>query len=311
MGIRGLATYLRTKVPESRKRLVFGPAGQVWGVDCSSLLYRAKAANLSPITVFASLIVRMRRAGVEPIIVFDGKPPAAKGAVLEQRRAVRAVTTQKITELTAAAEKAAPIERAVLERQILDLQSKAPSVSHSERDDLKRFFYGAGVLFVSALGEADDLLGVLARDGIIQAVVSTDMDMLARGIQRLIVPETQDASVLTEILLEPILKRLGLTVDQFVAACVYMGSDYTPADYRTVPAPFAVEKARTVPLDPVGLGARTSLLGIGQTVDGLLPDQQKAKWAAGWPAAEVATIDAFRQAEGWPMDWIGPLMRAS
>ena len=141
----------------------------------------------------------MRRGGVEPIVVLDGKPPPAKGAVLEQRRTVRAATTQKIAELATKVEAAAPIERAVIEKQIADLQAKAPTVSHSDRDDLKRFLYGAGVLFVTANGEADDLLGALAQAGRIQGIVSTDMDMLVRGTPRLIVPETQDGSVLTEI----------------------------------------------------------------------------------------------------------------
>lgn len=316
MGIRGLAGYLKWKSPNSRKNIQWHKhAGERWAIDCSCLLYRARAAGLEPITVIASLLVRMRAARIEPIVIFDGKPPSMKAETLEQRRAVRETAILELEEIQEGLQATglSEVERAEREVRVSELQAKAPRVSAKDRDDIKKFLYSAGVLFITASGEADDILAFLARRGDIAAVVSTDMDMLARGVPVLVVPETHDATVLTGIFLSSALSDLRLTYEQFVRACVLMGTDYMRRDWKTVEPRFAVEDARRgTSFNDMGFApeicsqldrAASILQGEGVRWEDMLSESQQAKWAAGAPAKEPENLDVFCVANGWPTDW--------
>jgi 5'-3' exonuclease len=322
MGIRGLGNYLKWKIPSGRARQPVrwtpgSATGQRWAIDCSCILYRARAAGLSPLTTMAFLLSRIRRAGVEPIVVFDGKPPAAKTEVTERRQAERATArarTAALREELATSPHMSEAERGEREVEIAALQAAAPTVGRSERNELKQFLYAVGVLAVTAKGEADDLLGWLARTGVVQAVVSTDYDMLARGVGRLIIPETADTSVCMSIQLEAVLAELRLTYDQFVVACTLMGSDYSPRGWTAIPPVAAIESARArVDLTRVdvsgdicvGLERAVAMLR-GDTVTGLaelLDEYQLAKWAGGAPAKEPDALERFFAENGWPAEW--------
>ena len=318
MGIRGLGGFLKWKVPHARKTFKFGPSqkGQRWGLDCSCLLYRARGSSLSPLTVIASLIVRMRTAGVEPVVVFDGRPPSAKTDIIDQRRVVRVAAHKEMAEIEAelSSPELSDSDKITKEQRHAALQKKAPTVSGSEKDALKQFLYAAGVLFVTASGEADDLLAYLARSGDIQAVVSTDTDMLPRGVPVLINPETPDCTVLTSLHLTDILTGLGLTYPQFVDACMLMGSDYSGRGWRSVEPSAAVALARRgVDWSAVDVSGSVCsamergvdiLMGAGVRWTDLLSEKQMAKWAGGAPPCEPENLATAVAANGWPATWL-------
>ena len=318
MGIRGLAGYLKWKSPNSRKNMQWNRhTGSRWIIDCSCLLYRARAAGLEPLSVIASLIVRMRAAKIEPIVVFDGKPPSVKSETLEQRRAVRSVALKELSDIQSELKDDAlsEVERAEKEVRVSELQAKAPQVSSRDRDDIKRFLYSCGVLFITASGEADDILAYLARSKFVNAVVSTDMDMLARGVSLLIVPETNDATVLTELRLDAILSDLCLRYDQFVRACVLMGTDYMGRDWKTMEPRFAVEAVRRSDswMDVSGGYERMEkaveiLRGESVKWEDLLSESQHEKWRAGAPLREPENLEAICNDHGWPSDWFNILL---
>lgn len=322
MGIRGLAGYLKWKTPSARKNIVWSAyAGQRWAIDCSCLLYRAKAAGLAPITVIAGLIVRMRAAGVTPVIVFDGRTPAAKAETVEARRAVRETAHREIAEIRTELTTTTTLteaERADREIRAQTLQARAPHVSSRDRDDIKKFLYAAGVLFITATGEADDVIAYLARRGEVSAVISTDMDMLARGVPLLVIPETHDATVLTAMSLSAILTELRLTYRQFVDACVVMGTDYNVKGWRTQPPPVAIDMARRgidwTMVDASGsvcAGLESSVAALaGDRVvwEEIMAEAQRDKWAAGAPPKEPENLLAFCEANRWPMDWVRVLL---
>ena len=312
MGIRGLARFIQWRVPGARRAAVISAAGDRWAIDCSCLMYRARGAGLSILSVVAGLIVRLRAAGIEPVIVFDGRPPVAKSPVTERRREARASARAEVAAAEAAiAERPemSEMERAEHEIRAAEATARAPTVVRGDRDRLKQFLYAAGVLFVTPNGEADDLLALLARQGLVSAVVSTDMDMLARGVKRLVVPDVPDASVLTEYSLDAVLAGLRLTYRQFVDACELMGSDYSSSRYE--PA-VAVEAARRGVWDISGaefdVGTRL-LRGDGVTIESLLAESQLAKWAAGAPPRELDALARFCTEEEWPAQWQTVLMR--
>ena len=317
MGIRGFVGYLRNKLP-TVKRPVIWTAGQTWAIDCSCLLYRARAAGLSPMTVVASLLVRMRRAHITPIVIFDGRPPAVKSEVTEQRRADRNAAQQEIDLIRAQLVDATDERmRGDLENRLLELQKKAPPVTRSDKDELKQFLYAAGVLAVTPNGEADDVLAYLSRAGQVQAVVSTDMDMLARGVSCLIVPETDDAMSLSQYSLLDVLKAIGLTHEQFVTACMMMGTDYTPRAWRTIPPGLAISTVRGGQCwNPAQHGEEICaameagaklLMGVDVEWVNLMGEKQYEKWATGAPVKEPENLVMWASQNRWPPDWVHTL----
>jgi 5'-3' exonuclease len=241
-------------------------------------------------------------------VIFDGRTPAAKTAVVEKRRVIRLEIEKEITKIQvelAKGDELAEIERAELEIREADLKKKAPKVNREDRDDVKQFLYACGIQFITAGEEADDVLGYLCRTGYLQAVISADMDMLARGIPSLIVPESPDTTVMTIMHTGEILGSLGLTMEQFVVACTLMGSDYTPAGFRGYEARIACDMVRKgVDLDALGLvEALHKLAGEGVTWETLLSDKQREKWLLGIPHKEVEQLQRYCVEKRWPQDW--------
>ena len=316
MGIRGLGGFIKWRLPQIRKTLSWVKySGERWGVDCSCLLYRAKGVSLSPATVIACMIVKMRRFGIEPVFIFDGRPPMAKADVVDQRRVIRQAVQKEMAEIkmNLESDELTGLEKFEMERRHASLQKKAPSVSGGEKDDIKKLLYACGVQFITAAGEADDVLGYLCRNGTLQGVVSTDMDMLARGVPVLVIPETADATVLTTIQLQDVLVGLGLGYTQFVDACMLMGSDYSCKGWQSMDPKDAVASAKKgvhwASVDPTGVMEQgvALLTGAEARWEELVGDKQRAKWDLGAPSCEPDNIAAAAKIHGWPMDWIGVL----
>ena len=293
MGIRGLEKYVKQRAATAYT--IVSPCTKIetWAIDCSCIMYRARSASLQPVTVFAALIVKLRSLHVEPVVIFDGRPPAVKTAAIEERRAQRETIQHEIDTL----------DPTIHAGEIAALQRKIPNVTASDKDAVKQLLYAAGVLFINASGEADDLIAALYRKGDITAVVSTDMDMLPRGIGRLIVPETPDASILTCIHLDRILSALSLTYDQFVTACIMMGTDYTGRSLNPYQAVLAAARPTATPESPE---ARL-LKGEGVEWSSLLSPAQEEKRVAGAPPTEPAVLTAFATTYGWPPGWVTAL----
>jgi hypothetical protein len=309
MGIRGLYGFIKRRLPHQCKALQINSyRGQVWGIDTSCLLYKARAAGLIPLTVIASLVVRMKAAGIQPIFIFDGRPPTTKAHVVEQRRTVRLAAQKEMTEIrTDIDNRIMPSdERNRLEERITTLQSQAPQITSNEKDEIKQFLYAAGVLFVTASGEADDLLAYLCRDKQITAVISSDMDMLARGVPQLIIPDTADGTCFTILNMEGILAELSINYRQFVEACMLMGSDYSARGWVSIEPVRAIEMVRrSLPMDISGAVYDGShlLMGFSVTWDDLLSERQRAKWIEGVPPVEPETLAALCTKYGWPPGW--------
>ena len=288
-------------------------SGQRWGVDCSCLMYKARGSGLSAMTVVASLLVRLRRANINTVFVFDGRPPTAKAIVVEQRRVVRTAVHKEMVEIQAGleAKDLTVTEKAEMEHRHALLQKKAPTVTHGDKEEIKRLLYGAGIQFITASGEADDVLALLCRNGTLQGIITSDTDMLARGVPSIVIPETADATVLTEIRLNDVLSGLHLTYPQFVDACMLMGSDYSVKNWKPVEPKNAVEMAKKgvdwSALDPSGemVAGGMLLRGDGVEWEAVVNEKQRAKWLLGSPPCEPETINSLATANSWPMDWIG------
>lgn len=309
MGIKGLSTYIKHQIPSARKPVQWKESKDTrWGIDCLCIMFKARGAGLSPITTLASIIIRMREWNIEPIVIFDGKAPQSKIVTTEQRRKVRSVVTAEMNDIKEKLKTEDSITiRSNLEHRHSSLQSKAPQISTSDRNVIKQFLHASGTRFVTALEEADDMLSYLCRTGFIQAVISSDMDMLARGVPRLIHPETPDASVFTEISLTDVLEGVHLNYSQFVEACVLMGTDYS---IRVSMNPhIALESVRYNKNIQTKINEHeiAKLKGVGVEWDDIISDFHKTKWDSTILTPEPETLQKMSEIYNWPVVWTSKL----
>jgi 5'-3' exonuclease len=297
MGIRTLTKWLQwvRKTPQpvdwSRYR------GHRIGVDILSFMYRSKHMHETPLQTIADLISVWRIAGVEPVVVFDGKTPQEKQCTRIRRQKQK----ERLPE------------------------EERPRVSADERNEMKQFLYMCGVLSLNAEHEADTVLAYLARAGHISAVVSSDLDFLARGVPHLICPLLQQQKQLQlqqqqkqlqlqqqqkqqpqweDLCLESLLQESALTYDQFVSMCVLLGCDYAPVlpTISYMSAYWAIRKGHTMEecLEREGIRtttvwetARNILIGEQDNWCTMLSDRQRQKWADGAPSPEPEALYAF------------------
>ena len=222
MGVRGLKQWLQIQSPPISPDWKLFQKTRV-GIDSLPFLYNAKKQDQCIVTAIAKMVEFFRSKEIEPIFFFDGKPPVEKKEVVKERTEERLTIIKDIEVLKQDLEKGP--DKELVEYEIQRLQRSSPTISYAERDLIKRFLYTIGVQFINAVGEADPLLAYLSKIKMISAVISTDMDMLPRGVENLIMPN--EAGDWVTYTLSTILTHIQLTLPQFIDLCVLMGTDYT------------------------------------------------------------------------------------
>ena len=285
--------------------------GERVGIDVLSFIYRSKQLSTSPLLTVIQLVRDMRQYAIEPIFVFDGKTPPEKIAA---RRSPTFPTSSSSP-------------------------PSSPRVSADDRNLVKTFLYTCGVLALNAEHEADSVLAVMERSGMIAAVISSDTDFLARGIRHLIIPPATGAVESCHwkyIHLPTLLEEAGISYDRFVGMCVLLGCDYTPAlptvSYQSAywtmrrgggggGGPVSAEEVLRAVLQREGIRTTTvwesaveTLRGDRETWESVLAPKQRDKWAAGAPPPEEAELRSMLEIlefPATPADLLPPTNRAS
>jgi 5'-3' exonuclease len=301
MGIRNLQHWIRWAVPQTVQSPNWSALkGKQVGVDILGFLYRAKSCGIYPIVYVAQMIAACKRLEIKPIMIFDGKPPSEKQKILEQRTNVRTSSRIKKTLLESGGE---VTDTKTLQKLELD----STYFTSEERDQVKQFLYSCGVLSLNASGEADNVLAYFSRKGWISAVLSSDFDLLARGVETLIVPGGNcipGAYGWKQYTLSEMLLQADMTYNQFVEMCVLMGSDYTAGmstirfktAYWTVKHSGSIEYTLArynIPDSKPYARAKQILVGATDTEDTLMNPKQWEKWRGSHPNVEIDTLTTF------------------
>lgn len=192
MGIRGLTGWIRWAAPETVKKPDWAALkGKKIGIDILGFLYKTKSRGQCPLVYLANMIAHFKELEIIPIMVFDGKPPSEKKNALRNRTELRIQSEHKINHLEhdMASVTMSDYQRSILELELSRLRKDTCYLTSEERDVSKQLFYACGVLSLNASGEADNVLAYFAKQGYVDAVISNDMDLLARGVERLYVPD--------------------------------------------------------------------------------------------------------------------------
>jgi hypothetical protein len=288
--------------------------GKKIGVDILGFLYKAKAQHYSPLLYLARFIAACKKYGIHVVPIFDGKPPDEKREALKQRSALRVQSVAKKQALMEDMEHVPMSEeqRDVVVSVLRTLELSASYLTSDERDAAKQLFYACGIIPFNATGEADTVLAYFSKREEFVAVISNDLDLLARGVETLLVPDNYalpgDTSGWNMYTLSDILAHTKLSYPQFVDMCVLMGCDYT-VGYKSLPyksaywaikygmgIECALKKHGIQDIEPYTKAAEM-LYGNTETHESLMGAKQWDKLLMDPPKCESETLADFRKTQ--------------
>lgn len=258
MGIKDLNSFLKKKIPQTIKKVHMKEyAGKRVAIDTSIFFYKFLYKHPRFIEQFLEQIYKLIQSGITPIYIFDGKPPKEKQNELNDRKERKNEMKDKMKELQK--ELGNIIETEIVEEtdsqdEMLDIdidlealkqleitekkkkeikdeidkiKRKLIYVTWHHNQELKEFLKLLGIPFIQAECEADAVCAELVRRGIVDLVMSDDMDLLVDGTQILLRDFHINSYTVTEYNVENILLNLGFTRRQWIDFCILCGCDYT------------------------------------------------------------------------------------
>jgi len=195
-------------------------------IDTSIYLYKFINDNalIENMYLFISIL---KKYNIQPIFVFDGKPPPEKRELIQQRREDKYHAKQKYLACLHLLDKEEMIEkRDELLHEMNVLKKKIVKVKEEDTIKVKELMDSYGVVYYDAPGEADVLCSYLVNINKAWACISDDMDMFLYGCKRVIrhVSLLHQTAVFYDT--ECILKDLKLNETIFREIMVLSGTDY-------------------------------------------------------------------------------------
>lgn len=263
MGIRNLKVILNQKCRNAINICKLEKySGYTLGIDLSIFLYKYIYNNGDPIEGLTRLILRLLKNQITPLFVFDGKPPEEKSGTIQERKEKRMLLNMKKNVIESCIELEKKnyddfrehihneIEKANNEAFMIDddeikdlfdksldelkieaekIAKKIIYVKQHHIDSCKKLFnlFGIRHIQVEEGGEAEGILSMLCKNGVIGGVITEDSDILANGGSLLLKNFSSDKNDIEENCLEGILHCLQLTQDEFIDFCILCGCDYT------------------------------------------------------------------------------------
>ena len=189
MGVRGLLSYVKKRIP------LIQPADnepQRIGIDIHGFLYTWQDDFES----FTNFIDAFQRNGHTLIFVFDGEAGEEKKDFLRQRRirreqsALQAKAIQSFLDTKEGYELDQP-SRIHLQKEVVNLHKAAWYITKEYREKILKILTEKNLQYILAKGEADDVLVSLAKQNEIDIILSSDMDFVRFGINRMWIPYFQ------------------------------------------------------------------------------------------------------------------------
>jgi flap endonuclease-1 len=177
---------------------------------------------------------KLLEAGIRPVFVFDGKPPAFKFETSQQRRRIREEAEVKWKEALASGDA----------EGVRTYSQAAIRLTPEMVEQSKQLLTLMGVPHVQAPSEGEAQAAFMAQRGIVWASGSQDWDSLLFGAPRLIrnltvtgrrkVPRKEVyIDIVPEMVeLDKVLSNLNLTRKQLIMLGILVGTDYNPGGVK-------------------------------------------------------------------------------
>jgi flap endonuclease-1 len=162
--------------------------------------------------------IQLREMGMLPIYVFDGIPPDMKKHHELKKRQARK-------------EKAmANMKEAKTQSEVEKYAKQCVFLTKKEIDDARTLLKLMGAPVIDAPGEAEAQCAELCKKGLVDAVLTEDMDILTFGAPRMLkgaMGNMSPTATCYELDLEKVLEGFNMNMTQFIEYCIICGCDYT------------------------------------------------------------------------------------
>lgn len=235
MGIRFLNGFLKTNCSPAAIHLVNLGAltGKKIAIDISIYLYKFSAENRL-IENIHRMLTLFTHYKIIPVFIFDGKPPAEKKFVLQQRRISKNAAEREYNQLKRQLDGmviSRPFSTSSLEtdqiiQQMEKLKNQFIYINRETINSVKDLLRAYGATYYDSPEEADTLCAMLVHKHKAWACLSDDMDMFAYGTAHVLRDFDIQEHTATLYSMSTILDDLGVTPAEFKMMCVLAGTDY-------------------------------------------------------------------------------------
>ncbi len=228
MGIKNLTSFLKCESTNCFREIHLNELkGKKAAIDVSIWMYRFKYRTSNIIPKFLEQINRLRINGIVPIYIFDGIPSKEKREVIIGRKNKKTEYKDKIDQLSLQLSLLDnPDDILNMKKDISKLESKLITVTKEDITNVKNFLDNMKIKYLQAEGEADFLCSKLCSLGIVDFVISEDMDLLTSGTKLLLRDFNIYNNKATLYDLDMILNNLDLSYEKWVELCILFGCDY-------------------------------------------------------------------------------------
>lgn len=208
--------------------------GKIIVIDISIYLYKYHM-NDALIENMYLMLSLFQCYEIIPVFIFDGKPPIEKKEVLDKRYHDKIKAENECKDLYKKMENTSSLsEREAIIEYIQTLKKKCVFLRKDDIYKVQQLITAFGYTYYTANGEADELCALFVRYKKAWACMSEDMDMFVYGIPRVLryLSLVNNTVVLYDR--ETILKKIGISSQNFMELCIMSGSDYTKENITDV-----------------------------------------------------------------------------
>ena len=254
MGIKNLNKLLKTRAPDSIRKIHLSEYSyKKVAIDISLYMCKYKAIyGETWLYAFLKLVGSLRKNEIHCVFIFDGKAPEDKSEEKIRRKNQKQKLEKTVYELEIALnsyyqtgivekilqdlynkrrgarllKKEARIDMDWVEEKIKQKKKQILNISEKDFDLVKVLFQILDVPFYTAPGEAEKMCSKLCIDGLVDAVLSEDTDVLAYRSPCFLSKIDTRSETCTLIEFTEIIKELELDKDEFLDVCIMCGTDY-------------------------------------------------------------------------------------
>ena len=238
MGIKDLNTFLKVNACDSIQEHHYHElANKKVAIDVSIYFYKFLYRNDRYLESFFLQIAKLLQYKIVPIYVFDGAPPKEKQKEIEHRvekkndmkKLVQSLQeeVQKINECAETTNEEKTAKTNEIQKKIKDTNKKIIHVKSEYIRNLKFMLDLLNIKYIQAEGEADIICSKLNANGIVDMVMSDDMDLIVSGTKILLREFSLGSNKIQHYDINRILNILNITYEQWVDFCILCGCDYS------------------------------------------------------------------------------------
>jgi len=225
MGIKGLKKLI---ISSKKCMRINDFSNKKVAIDTSIFLYKFKYGG-NYLKSFYNQITKLQKFGITPLYILDNKAHEMKQDTKDKRTEHFKKLEDKIKTLEINSDGSG--------EELYKLKKQNIKITESDVERLKELFDICGINYSRSYEgcDAEGICSYLCKTGVVDAVVSNDIDTLTYGGSTMIANLNNVNDDIDVFILEDVLADLGVDYDQFVRMCVIMGCDFSNGIFKYGP----------------------------------------------------------------------------